>query len=96
MTKSKMPTGPTMTIDEIVRLGDEIYLREVLPKTKDDHFGEYAAIDVETGDWEVAESTMGALDRLKERRPAAINVMFEHIGYYALRSFGGSSRNLIK
>ena len=96
MTNSKMPTGPTMPIDEIVRLGDEIYMRDVLPKTKDDHFGEYAAIDVETGDWEVAEKELDALDRLKERRPEAVNVMFEHIGYYALRSFGGSSANLIK
>lgn len=96
MTNAKMPTGPTMPIHEIVRLGDEIYLRDILPIAKDNHFGEYAAIDVETGDWEIAKSTMDALDRLKERRPDAVNVMFEHIGYRALRSFGGSSGNLIK
>ena len=96
MTNAKAPTGPTMPIQEIARLGDEIYMRDILPKAKDDHFGEYAAIDVESGDWEIAEKELDALDRLKERRPDAVNVMFEHIGYQTLRSFGDKSRSLIK
>ena len=96
MINAKAPTGLTMPLQEIARLGDEIYLRDILPKAKDDHFGEYAAIDVETGDWEIAESTMIAADRLRERRPDAVNVMLERIGYSALSSFSGSSGNLIE
>ena len=40
---------------EAVRLGKEIYKRDILPQVEANHFGEYVAIDVETGDWTVAD-----------------------------------------
>ena len=42
-------TGPTRPIDEIARLGDEIYERDVRPQVEADHHGEVVAIDVESG-----------------------------------------------
>ena len=76
---------------EAIRLGKEIYERDILPHVEADHFGEYVAIDVETGDWEVAKTTRLAVDRLRTRRPSAVDVLCEHVGYRALRSFGAGS-----
>ena len=76
---------------EAVRLGKEIYQRDILPQIEDDHFGEYVAIDVETGDWAVADTTRVAVERLREQRPDAVDVLCEWVGYRALRSFGAGS-----
>ena len=96
MTNAQTLTRPRMPRKEVIRLGKEIYKRDILPQVEDDHFGEYVAIDVETGDWEISETEMDAVDRLRERRPAAIDVLVERVGFRAARSFGGSSRSLIK
>ena len=76
---------------EAVRLGKEIYQRAILPQVEADHFGEYVAIDVETGDWALADTTRIAVERLREKRPEAVDVLCERVGYRALRSFGASS-----
>ncbi len=52
--------APTRPKEEIARLGQEIYQRDVLPKVEDGHFGKYAAIDVDTGDWAIANSAKEA------------------------------------
>ena len=52
---------------------------------------EYIAIDVKTGDWAIADSEREALERLRARRPGAIDVLMERVGYRALRSFGAGS-----
>ena len=90
-TQSPRPTAPTRPRDEIARLGKEIYERDILPQVEADHFGEYVAIDVETGDWAVADGEIAALDRLRALRPEAIDVLMERVGYRALRSFGAGS-----
>ena len=76
---------------EAIRLGKEIYERDILPQVEADHFGEYVAIDVETGDWAVADSTLLAVERLKAQRPDAVDVVCERVGFRALRSFGAGS-----
>ena len=76
---------------EAVRLGKEIYRRDILPQVETGHFGEYVAIDVETGDWAVAATTRVAVERLREQRPEAVDVLCERVGYRALRSFGAGS-----
>ena len=90
MTDPQAPIRPRMPIKETIRLGKEIYKREILPQVKDDHFGEYVAIDVETGEWEMAETEMDAVDRLQERRIGAMDIMTERIGFRAPVSFGGA------
>ena len=77
--------------EEAVRLGKAMYERDILPKLEADHFGEYVAIDVETGDWAVADTTRIAVERLRARRPRAVDVLCERVGYRALRSFGAGS-----
>ena len=86
------PTGPTRRPrEETVRLGKEIYERDILPQVENDHFGEYVAIDVETADWVVADCEIAAMERLRALHPQAIDVLMERVGYRALRSFGAGS-----
>ena len=76
---------------EAVRRGKEIYQRDILPQVETDHFGEYVAIDVETGDWAVADTTRVAVECLRKQRPEAVDILCERVGYRALRSFGAGS-----
>ena len=78
--------------EEAVRLGKEIYERDILPQVEADHHGEIVAIDVDSGSWAVADRERAAVDRLREIRPGAVNVLCEKVGYRALRSFGAGSR----
>ena len=79
-----------MSPEKAGRLGREIYKRDILPKVRDDHFGEYVAIEVLTGEWEIAETEWDAVDRLRERCPDAVDVLCKRVGYRALVSFGGA------
>ena len=90
MTNAQTRLQPSMSPQKAGRLGREIYKRDILPKVKDDHFGEYVAIDVLTGEWEMADDEMDAVDRLRERCPDAVDVLCERVGYRAVRSFGGA------
>ena len=78
--------------EEAVRLGKEIYERDILPQVEAEHFGEYVAIDVDSGTWVVAEREATAVDHLREIRPGAVNVLCERVGYRGLRSFGAGYR----
>ncbi len=87
-----MPTAPTRRPrEETARLGKEIYERDILPQVEDAHFGEYVAIDVDSGSWAVADGEIAAVDQLRAMRPSAVNVLCERVGYRALRSFGAGS-----
>ena len=91
MTHAETPAPQRRPREEAVRLGKEIYQRDILPHVEAHHFGEYVAIDVETGDWAVADTTRVAVERLRALRPAAVDVLCERVGYRALRSFGAGS-----
>ena len=91
MSETGTPARQRRPRKEAVRLGREIYQRNILPQVEADHFGEYVAIDVETEDWAVADTTRNAVKRLRERRPDAVDVLCERVGYRALRSFGAGS-----
>ena len=91
MRDTETPARQRKPRKEAVRLGKEIYQRDILPHVETDHFGEYVAIDVETGDWTVAVTTRVAVERLREQRPDAVDVLCERVGYRALRSFGAGS-----
>ena len=84
-------TGPTRPIDEIARLGDEIYERDVRPQVEADHHGEVVAIDVASGCWAIGENVIAATDLLRAQRPGAIDVWCQRVGHRALHHFGGRS-----
>ena len=84
-------TRPTRPKDEIARLGDEIYERDVRKQVVADHDGEYVAIDVESGKWAVADELLAARERLREKQPEAIDVWLLRVGYRAVGSLGGGA-----
>ena len=85
------PTGPTRPNDEIARLGDEIYERDVREQVVADHDGEYVAIDVDSGKWAVADELLAARERLRVQQPEAIDVWLLRVGYRAVGSLGGGA-----
>ena len=83
--------SPRRPREETARLGKELYERDIRSKVEADHHGEVVAIDVDSGSWIVANGEIAAVDRLRELRPGAVNVLCERVGYRALRSFGARS-----
>ncbi|MXY79351.1 MAG: hypothetical protein F4Y94_06620 [Chloroflexi bacterium] len=84
-------TGPTRPKEEIARLGDEIYERDIRRRVEADHDGELLAIDVDSGNWAVGDELLDEVDRLRAEHPEAINVYRLRVGYRAVGSLGGGA-----
>ena len=87
---------PRRDLDETVRLGLEIYEREIRHNVEKDHVGKIVAIDVDSGCWALGDDAVisdedVAVERLREQRPEATDILLERVGYRALRSFGAGS-----
>ena len=74
--------------EEFARRGDAIYEKDILPKLAAKDVGKFLAIDIETGEYEIAADEMKAGDKLCARLPEA-QIWMVRIGYAATRSFGG-------
>jgi hypothetical protein len=74
--------------EEFARRGDAIYERDILPKLAPKDVGKFVAIDIETGEYEIAADEMKAGDNLRRRLPEA-QIWMVRIGYASARSFGG-------
>ena len=95
-TQSPRPTAPTRPKEEIARLGDEIYERDVRGQVETDHHGEIVSIDVDSGSWAIGDSILEAVDRLRVQRPEAIDVWSLRVGYRAVHKFGGGSLGIVR
>lgn len=73
--------------EEFARRGDALYDKLIRPTFEPSHNGQFAAIDIETGEFEVDENEMTAGDRLRARLPKAQTWMCR-IGSRYLRRFG--------
>jgi hypothetical protein len=73
-------TKPPRTLDELARLGGEIYDRQVRPALRPEDDGKFVALDVETGDYEIDEDDYTAVARLQARKPAA-DIWLMRAGY---------------
>ena len=89
MVNAETPARQRRPKEETARLGDEIYRRDVKAQVEAGHDGEYVAIDVDSGDWAVADDLRAAAKRLRELRPGAIDVWLLRVGHRALHHFGG-------
>lgn len=78
------------TAEETGRLGDEIYERDIRPKVEPAHFGKVIAIDVDSGDYAIADTARSAARGLRDRRPEAA-VWLMRVGYPTLRRFGAGA-----
>ena len=81
-----------LSSDETVRLGQEIYERDIRHQVQADHVGKIVAIDVDSGIWAMGDDELAARTLLRTKRPQAVNVLFERVGYWAAHSMGGGLR----
>lgn len=63
---------PGHTTEEIARRGREVYEREVRHEVEPEHRGRFLVLDVESGDYEIADDDLDASERILERRPDAL------------------------
>ena len=61
-----------LTKEEVVRRGREIYEREIRAKVEPKHDGEFLAVDVTTGSYEVGESDVAVSDSVLRKNPGAV------------------------
>ncbi len=78
---------PRFTQEEHARLGTEIYEQRIRPQVESGNQGRIVAIDVETGEFEIADQTLEAAERLLARCPDA-QIWFVRIGHQGVHRFG--------
>lgn len=80
--------GPRYSKEEFERRGDAIYEAEVRPNMKKKDYDKFVAIDIESGEFEIASKELLACARLRKRlRDPQIWLM--RIGSKFLYTFGG-------
>lgn len=83
-----MPNTERRTPDELARLGSEAFSRLVRPNLRPEDDGKFAAIDIQTGDYELDDDDYAAVTKLRSRRPSA-EIWLECVGqptaYYMRR-----------
>jgi hypothetical protein len=82
---------PRYSKEEFAQRGDLIYQTQIRPQVETGNHGKIVAIDIETGDFEVANSTILAVDKLYERKPDAQPWVIR-IGHRAVFRFGSRSQ----
>ncbi len=79
-----MPTTTIeLTKEEIVQRGQEIYEREIKSLVEADYNGRVVAIDVRTGEFEVAIDAITSAQQLRIRQPEAI-IFVQRVGSSSL------------
>ena len=82
---------PRYSKEEFAQRGDLIYQTQIRPQVEIGNHGKIVAIDIETGDFEVASSTLLAVDKLYERKPDAQPWVIRS-GHRAVFRFGSRSQ----
>lgn len=77
--------------EEFARRGDAMYENQVRPQLKTDDEGKFAAIDVESGMYEIDADELQACDRLRARLPDA-QIWIVRVGSRHVHRFGGRYR----
>ena len=83
-------TGRRYPKEEFARRGDAAYERFVRPILKPEDDGKFVAIDIETGEYEIDEDELTAIDKLWGRIPDP-QPWLVRIGSPYVHRFGGRS-----
>ena len=83
-----MPTTqPRYSKEDFAQRGDQFYERNIRPLTGASNDGQFVAIDIETGVYEIDADELVASDRLLARVPDA-QIWLRRIGSRYVRRFG--------
>lgn len=77
--------------EEFARRGDSIYENDVHPKLKSDDEGKFAAIDIESGMYEIDRDELKAGNRLRARNPEA-QIWMVRVGHRSVHRIGVRQR----
>lgn len=72
---------------EFARRGDTVYENDVLPQLKAEDRGKFAAIDIESGAYEVDKDELKACHKLRKRVPEA-QIWIVRVGSRYVHRFG--------
>jgi hypothetical protein len=86
------PRQPRYEREEYARRGTEMYERQVRSKVEAGNRGRIVAIDIDSGDFELADDTLTASTKLLECRPDA-QIWCVRIGYKAVRQLISFTRS---
>lgn len=80
---------PRFSTEEIVHRGQELYDQQIRPKVEsEENIGKILVVDIETGEYEIDEDHLAAIERSLATHPDAA-LFSVRIGYPALASIGG-------
>jgi hypothetical protein len=74
--------------EEVGRIGENIYQRDIRPHVMPQHKGEFLVLDIETGDYEVGTDDLPTEKRLRARRPNGV-LYGMRIGYTSAYTLAG-------
>jgi hypothetical protein len=81
---------PRFSSEEIGRRGEELYERDLRAQVEtEENIGKIISIDIETGDYEIADDSLVTAKRLLAKHPGAA-IYGMRIGYNAVYAVGGS------
>lgn len=66
-----MATTTPRSLDDLARLGGEVFDRRVRPVLRPEDDGRFVAVDVDSGEYEIDADDYQAVARLKARVPSA-------------------------
>jgi len=85
------PVTPRFSKQEFAERGDKIYEEKIRPQLRPEDKGKLVAIDIETGEYEMADDEMTAGDKLRARLPQS-QIWMVRVGYRYVHRFGGRRR----
>lgn len=87
---------PSTTMDhrELARRGREYYDRMLRAKLEPEHNGKFLALEVETGDYELGDTQIEALDRAEAKHPESVFYILR-VGYRTAARIGAQLRGLL-
>lgn len=79
---------PRYSPEETARRGQEIYEHAIRPHLESAHLGEFAAVDIETGYYELDQDDFTATEKLLAQQPNA-QIWLVRIGHASTYRIGG-------
>jgi len=76
--------------EEFARRGKSLYNSQIRAQVEKSNYGKIVAIDIETGDFEIADDSMTASNLLRKRHPGAI-AWFTRVGHRTVHRIGSTS-----
>ena len=82
---------PRFSSAEIAQRGEQLYEHCIRSQVEDRHEGKIVVIDIETGEYEIDDTTLPAARRIQAKNPDAA-LYSKRIGYDAVYGFGAGIR----